>query len=233
MLVINFAGMIKKPLYLLLITGLFTACQTFKKTPQRDYSQFIFENSNDTIAVVNDETRRPDLLVVQEKGGTAVTKKSSSKEEIKLKNKYAAYLKVSPDKITDIKLYEFIDEWLYTPYLWAGTTKNGIDCSAFIQRLFTDVYRIRIPRTSVQQFFTQNVERFRGRPALAKGDLIFFKTIPGTSVSHVGMYLDNGRFVNSSSSKGVSIASLNDPYWLNKYVGSGRLIVNKSVRVNN
>lgn len=220
-----------KPILLSLIILLSAGCTALKKTPQKDYSQFIYENGNTPdVAIVNDSTKNPDEMVVQVKGNTA-EKTVSAKDETRLKTKYAAFLKTKPDKITDVNLYAFIDEWLYTPYLWAGTTKNGIDCSAFIQRLFSDVYKIRIPRTSVQQFFTQNVERFTVRPELAKGDLVFFRTLPGTYVSHVGMYLDNNMFVNSSSSKGVSIASLNDPYWSSKYVGAGRLIVNKSVRV--
>ncbi|MFT4093781.1 MAG: C40 family peptidase [Niabella sp.] len=223
--------MLKNPINLLLILALLSGCSIFKKAPQQDYSQFVFENTGDPVAVINDSTKTPDSLVIQEKSN-APDKVIASKEEVRLKNKYAAYLSVPPDKITDLKLYEFIDDWLNTPYLWAGTTKSGIDCSAFIQRLFSSVYRIRIPRTSVQQFFTQNVERFTVKRELAKGDLVFFRTIPGTYVSHVGMYLDNNRFVNSSSSKGVSIASLSDPYWAGKYVGAGRLIVNKSVRVD-
>lgn len=221
--------MLTKPISVTLIILLLAGCTALKKSPQPDYSQFIYENGPD-VAVINDSTKTPDQMVVKVTG-SAPEKAVSSQEEIRLKNKYSGYLKTKPEKITDVKLYAFIDDWLHTPYLWAGTTKNGIDCSAFIQRLFSDVYKIRIPRTSVQQFFTQNVERFTVRPELAKGDLVFFRTLPGTYVSHVGMYLDNNMFVNSSSSKGVSIASLNDPYWSSKYVGAGRLIVNKSVRV--
>lgn len=145
-----------------------------------------------------------------------------------LKKKYAQYLHTSPDSITNIKLYRFIDDWLHTPYLWGGTDRRGIDCSAFIQRLLADVYNIRIPRTSVQQFFTDNVEPFGGKHYLSEGDLVFFQTIDNTIISHVGLYLGNNRFVNSSSSEGVSIGDLTSPYWKKRYVASGRVKTSKN-----
>src|SRR5688500_9296033 len=72
-----------------------------------------------------------------------------------LKKKYAHSLNVSPENITDIKLYVFIDEWLSTPYKWGGMDKYGIDCSGFVQRLFNDVYGCRIPRTSQEQYLLE------------------------------------------------------------------------------
>ncbi|MFT4204238.1 MAG: C40 family peptidase [Chitinophagaceae bacterium] len=140
-----------------------------------------------------------------------------------LKNKYARYLKTTPDNIHNIKLYAFIDEWLNTPYLWGGSTKKGIDCSAFVQRLYADVYNIIVPRTSITQFYTNRVEAFKDKNYLHEGDLVFFRTIKGTEVSHVGFYLSNHRFVNASSSKGVSIGNLEDAYWKTKFVAAGRI----------
>jgi murein DD-endopeptidase / murein LD-carboxypeptidase len=140
-----------------------------------------------------------------------------------LQLKYATYLHITPEKITNIQLYTFIDEWLNTPYKWGGTDKRGIDCSAFMQRLLLTVYNINIPRTSVEQFFHDWVNRFGSTEYLAEGDLIFFKTMKGKLISHVGLYLNNRMFINASSSKGVSIGNLDDPYWKSKYVAAGRL----------
>jgi len=143
-----------------------------------------------------------------------------------LQKKYAAFLKVQPEQITNIKLYQFIDHWMYTPYKWGGTSKKGIDCSSLIQQLLQNVYDINIPRTSVDQFFAKWINKFGSTQYLSEGDLVFFRTDETKIVSHVGLYLSNRMFVNSSSSKGVSIANLDDPYWRRLYVGAGRVNVN-------
>lgn len=154
--------------------------------------------------------------------------KSPLNKNEELVNKYAAWLHVGKDSITNLKLYRFVDKWLNTPYVWGGTDERGIDCSSFMQRLLNDVYGIQIPRTSVQQFFTNNVEPFHDHHYFSEGDLIFFSTLPGKPISHVGLYLKNFMFVNASSSKGVSIASLNDPYWRQRYVAAGRVKVKRA-----
>jgi len=140
-----------------------------------------------------------------------------------LQAKYARYLNTSPAQIQNIRLYQFIDQWLYTPYKWGGDNEKGIDCSAFMQKLLSQVYNIEIPRTSVQQFFTQWIDRFGSTKYLSEGDLVFFRTMDDKIISHVGLYLNNRMFVNSSSSKGVSIACLDDPYWRRCFVGAGRV----------
>jgi cell wall-associated NlpC family hydrolase len=142
-----------------------------------------------------------------------------------LQKKYAVFLGVEPAQITNIRLYQFIDNWLNTPYKWGGTTKHGIDCSSLIQQLLYEVYNISIPRTSVDQFFTQWIDKFGSTQYLSEGDLVFFRTNQEKIVSHVGLYLGNRMFVNSSSSKGVSIANLDDAYWRKMYVGAGRVKV--------
>ena len=160
--------------------------------------------------------------------GGVIFVESASAKEVKdeysmLKAKYAGYLGVRPERIINIPLYKFIDNWMNTPYLWGGKDKKGVDCSALMQLLLDSVYAIKIPRTSVQQFYTQWIDKFRSTKHLSEGDLVFFKTIGENVVSHVGLYLDNGRFINSSSSKGVSIASIDDPYWRSRLVGAGRI----------
>jgi len=143
-----------------------------------------------------------------------------------LQLKYSKYINVPPKQITNLQLYHVIDYWLNTPYKWGGTDEKGIDCSAFVQKLLVDGYGIYIQRTSNDQFLGELMNRFASTKHLSEGDLVFFKTLDnGMPVTHVGMYLDNDFFVNSSSSKGVSIASLKDPYWSNRYVAAGRVIV--------
>ena len=150
-------------------------------------------------------------------------------EAERLQKKYATFLGVKPETITNIKLYRFIDEWLNTPYLWGGETKKGIDCSAFVQRLLKDVYNIniKINRTAIDQFFSNWIERFAYTTKIAEGDLVFFKTIRGRAITHVGFYCANRRFINSSSRSGVSFGNLDDPYWKKKFVTAGRIKLSK------
>ncbi len=142
----------------------------------------------------------------------------------KLQIEFGKKLAVAPDSIYNLRLYGFIKEWLGIPYEWGGTNEKGIDCSAFVQKLYYQVYDIAIPRTSLEQYYTNWVDLYSNTKYLREGDLVFFKTLKNNNpVTHVGFYLHNNYFVNASSSKGVSIAKLNDSYWSVKYVACGRL----------
>jgi lipoprotein Spr len=147
--------------------------------------------------------------------------------------KYAAYMKIDPDSLKNVTLYNFIDKWMKTPYKYGGIDETGIDCSGFIQRLLSDVYNIQVPRTSAQQFFTKNVEPFHDNSYFSEGDLVFFCTVPGNPISHVGMYLRNRYFINASTSSGVSLASLDDPYWKKRFVAAGRVKITKQSTMGN
>ncbi|MCX7816533.1 MAG: NlpC/P60 family protein [Syntrophales bacterium] len=104
------------------------------------------------------------------------------------------------------------------PYLWGGTSpEEGFDCSGFTMT----VYRLNgldLPRTSQMQFEI-------GEPVnsedLKKGDLVFFATRGGKKVSHVGIYLGNGKFVHApGQGKKIRIDSLNNKFYARKYVGA-------------
>jgi cell wall-associated NlpC family hydrolase len=141
-----------------------------------------------------------------------------------LQLEYSKKLSVSPDSISNLRLYSFIKQWTGTPYVWGGNSTAGIDCSAFVQRLYRAVYDINVPRTSIEQFFAKKVELYSNTKYLVEGDLVFFKTMSNNNaVTHVGFYLRNGYFINASSSKGVSLGNLYDDYWSDRYVASGRL----------
>ena len=135
-----------------------------------------------------------------------------------LQNKYALLLNTSPAEVNNVTMFEFIDNWYGTPYKLGGTTKAGIDCSAFTQFLFAAVYSINLPRTTKEQYSLSN--RI-SRTELKEGDLIFFNTRGG--VSHVGVYLQNNKFVHASTSGGVMISDIFEEYWVKRFVGVGRL----------
>ena len=107
--------------------------------------------------------------------------------------------------------------FLGTPYRYGGTTRNGIDCSAFMQQIY-EVEGIMLPRVSSRQ---AKIGKAISRGELQKGDLIFFSTTHRYRITHVAMVMDVNQdgvtFIHSGSSKGVSIESLNHPYWNKRY----------------
>ncbi|WP_050937740.1 C40 family peptidase [Vibrio harveyi] len=109
-------------------------------------------------------------------------------------------------------LYQFYNEWEGTPYRLGGTKKSGIDCSAFVQKAFVVAYKMSLPRTTRQQS-KQGVEM--SWSDAQQGDLVFFKT--KRSTYHVGIYLGNKQFMHASTSKGVIISRIDNPYWASKF----------------
>jgi cell wall-associated NlpC family hydrolase len=97
--------------------------------------------------------------------------------------------------------------------------QTGFDCSGFVQYVFAHSLGIDLPDTSISQFLAGTKVP---RSDLQTGDLVFFHT-RGKNVSHVGIYLDNGRFIHSpSTGKRVRVDELSDNYWARRYVGAKR-----------
>ena len=117
-----------------------------------------------------------------------------------------------------LKLFDFISDWIGKPYRWGGVTKKGIDCSAFVRELYGKVMDQYLPRNSRQQYGYVNPIK---KEELRTGDLVFFK-IKTRDISHVGVYLGDGKFVQSSR-QGVNVSSLDHPYWKKYYYKAGRL----------
>lgn len=146
-----------------------------------------------------------------------------------VQEKYGALFGVSASTING-GLYEFIDDWMGTAYLLGGATKDGIDCSSFSQRLYAKIYDSYIERTAEKQYKSKNTDKFRDPKFLQEGDLIFFKGSGDNSekIVHVGVYLQNNKFINSTSRKGndgvkgVKISNLSDSFWRSRFVAGGR-----------
>jgi cell wall-associated NlpC family hydrolase len=111
--------------------------------------------------------------------------------------------------------------YLGTPYVWGGVSHAGIDCSGLTSTTYGE-NRVKIPRVSRDQFHTGSVVADAG---LHDGDLVFFNTL-GAGVSHVGMVVDakNRRFVQASSSKGVTVSDLDGKYYRTRYLGARRVV---------
>jgi cell wall-associated NlpC family hydrolase len=155
---------------------------------------------------------------IVETSGEVIT--STGKMVSGITEKYSKMMQVSPSSLTNVILYQFIDDWYGTKYRLGGTGRNGIDCSALVQRLYKYVYGVDVVRTSLLQF--RGSTYIAEKSNLKEGDLVFFR-IHGGPVSHVGVYLGNNYFVHASSSRGVMISNLNENYWTRYYVGGGRL----------
>jgi len=144
------------------------------------------------------------------------------------KAKFARLLEVGEEKIENEKLYAAINEWLGTPYAWGGTSKGGVDCSAYVRDIYKKVHDFDLPRTSNEQFNFDITANFKGQEYLKEGDLLFFRLRTDDKVvSHVGIYLQNGKFTGSNSPDGVQITDLNTPYWQERFVSGARLIKNQ------
>ncbi len=155
---------------------------------------------------------------VTETDNSTVATTSSIEKCSSLQFKYSLLLDTTVEAITNLKLYNFIDDWMNTRYRYGGTGRSGIDCSAFTDTLINNVYGINLPRTAREQC---DVCKRLFRDELQEGDLVFFNTRGG--ISHVGVYLGNNYFVHSSI-RGVTISSLLEDYYNRKFICGGRII---------
>ncbi|MBE9559837.1 MAG: C40 family peptidase [Proteobacteria bacterium] len=110
------------------------------------------------------------------------------------------------------------NDWRHVQYRMGGMSKKGIDCSGLVYQTYREKLGFDIPRSTEHQ---SKVGGSIQQGQLRAGDMVFFKT--GIFTRHVGMYIDKGNFLHVSSSKGVMISSLKNPYWANAYWKSQRL----------
>ncbi len=119
------------------------------------------------------------------------------------------------------RLLSEADKWIGTPYKFAGTDRNGVDCSGFTLNVFKNALDIKLPRNSAAQFEWCTPVR---RADLMAGDLVFFSTNSGKKINHVGLYVGDGRIIHASTSKrAVILASMDAKWFVDHYCGSGRV----------
>jgi peptidoglycan DL-endopeptidase CwlO len=109
--------------------------------------------------------------------------------------------------------------YIGVPYSFGGSTPDGFDCSGFVRFVFARS-GLDLPRMADEQYEL-------GYPVtmshLQPGDTVYFTTY-ASGISHVGIYLGDGRFVSSTSSRGVVVDRMDSSYWGSRYVGARRLL---------
>jgi len=112
-----------------------------------------------------------------------------------------------PEATRAALLEQYLD-WAGVPYRTGGHSREGLDCSGFIQLTYLQRFGVQLPRdTSAQRGVGSKVEPSHMRP----GDLVFFDT--GPAERHVGIYVGKRQFLHVSSSTGVMLSRLDDAYW--------------------
>ncbi|MFO7848020.1 MAG: NlpC/P60 family protein [Balneolaceae bacterium] len=110
-------------------------------------------------------------------------------------------------------------DWKGTPYILGGSGISGVDCSSFTQIVFDEYFGFTLPRNTRQQLREGSSIR---RNYIRPGDLIFFRT--GRSLLHVGVAMEDGRFLHASVSSGVMISSIDQRYWASRYLATRRIL---------
>lgn len=176
----------------------------------------------DNLAVLPGEVKLAGVTVAAPPVAPANTKTLSYDAALSLPNKYANLLGVAPTELTNTLLLSQMEKWFGTQYCFGGSTDSCIDCSSFTQVILRDVYNVKIPRNSQQQFDASTKIEVEN---LKEGDLVFFNTVSASMIiTHVGVYVCNNKFVHASTSKGVTINDLSEKYFAKAFRGAGRFI---------
>ena len=117
------------------------------------------------------------------------------------------------------QLFHAYKKWAGTKYCYGGENYNGIDCSALTQIIYKEAFNIDIPRTTKQQI---KLGRSIAKKDLQEGDILFFKT--SYKGLHSAIYLERGYFIHASSTNGVTLSSIYNPYWRTKYYQAKRVL---------
>jgi len=222
--------------YIIAVLGLFllSGCKSLGKLTSKDQSSERGQAGSsssmprgflDNLAVLPGEVKlagvkvtAPPVAETEPKKNVGITYDAA----LSLPNKYANLLGVAPTSLTNLELLAQMEKWFGTQYCFGGSTDSCIDCSSFTQVILRDVYNVKIPRNSQQQFDASTKIETEN---LKEGDLVFFNTVSASMIiTHVGVYVCNNKFVHASTSKGVTINDLSEKYFAKAFRGAGRFI---------
>ncbi|RSD27064.1 LysM peptidoglycan-binding domain-containing protein [Mesobacillus subterraneus] len=111
----------------------------------------------------------------------------------------------------------FAKEVMGVPYVWAGSTPEGFDCSGFIYYAFNKAGK-QMGRYSSEGYYSRSFYVNDPQP----GDLVFFENTYKPGISHMGIYLGNNEFIHASTTGGVMISNLSETYYAKHFEGFKR-----------
>jgi len=117
------------------------------------------------------------------------------------------------------KLDEAFRDWEGVPYVLGGTGFDGVDCSGFLQAVFSDYFGVQLPRVTHDQMKEGKSVR---KNNIKVGDIVFFRT--GRKTMHAGVMINSQQFMHASTSSGVMISALQERYWSDAYLTTRRVL---------
>ena len=153
-------------------------------------------------------------------GGEAVRSSAPSSASVKMPRTWPVVTPEDPERANAVLMRAI--GLVGTPYRWGGNTpESGFDCSGLVNYVFRDMANVALPRTSRDLAAAKGPRIAPER--LAAADLVFFGN--GGTVTHVGIYVGEGRFVHAPSTGGtVRLDHLDGPYWVSHYAGARRVL---------
>lgn len=152
--------------------------------------------------------------------GVAVAKHPESKSVNKGKSRHDNHNEWRGMHADTKRLLKEAESWLGTPYKYGGNDRDGLDCSGLVVQVYQRALDIKVPRTSRAQ---KDYCATLSKDDLIPGDLIFFATGKEEGrVTHVGIFIGDGRMIHASTAKGkVVVSEVSTPYFNSHYVASG------------
>lgn len=144
----------------------------------------------------------------------------SFKGKVAMRQDSTSYVNLTPTGVNRDKVLLDVISHLGVPYAFGGSTRNGMDCSAFTSFVYGNALNRPLPRSTRDQYKVgAGVPKFD----LQFGDLVFFNTT-GRTPSHVGIYIEDDLFAHASVTYGVTISSLESTYYKKRWVGARRVV---------
>lgn len=159
-----------------------------------------------------------DSVTVEKNSGI----ETNSKRKLQYLKESAVVKNIDTTKLAD-KIIATAMEYLGIPHCMGGISTRCLDCSGFVMIVY-DTYGIELPHNAQEQ--SKYGSMIKEKKELARGDIVFFHGSYKTNryITHSGIYVGDNRFIHTSVGKGVTITSLDDSWWKNKFAFGARIL---------